>query len=61
MFTKQIDRVAIVGSSHGNELLGIYLVKKYQLYPKLVKRTTHSKYSGFSQSLQSKAGYTYYF
>ncbi len=33
-----IKRVAIVGGVHGNELLGIYLVKKFQQYPHLVKR-----------------------
>ncbi len=33
-----IKRVAIIGGVHGNELLGIYLVKKFQQYPQLVKR-----------------------
>ncbi|MGF1542767.1 MAG: aspartoacylase [Pleurocapsa sp.] len=33
-----LKRVAIVGGVHGNELLGVYLVKKFQQYPHLVKR-----------------------
>ncbi|MBD2292494.1 aspartoacylase [Anabaena sphaerica FACHB-251] len=34
----QINRAAIVGGSHGNELIGVYLVKKFQKYPHLIKR-----------------------
>ncbi len=33
-----IQRVAIVGGTHGNELLGIYLVKKWQEFPELLCR-----------------------
>ncbi|MEA5616723.1 aspartoacylase [Cronbergia sp. UHCC 0137] len=33
-----INRVAIVGGSHGNELTGVYLVKKFQHYPNLINR-----------------------
>jgi aspartoacylase len=34
----QIKRVAIVGGSHGNELIGAYLVKKFQKYPHFINR-----------------------
>lgn len=34
----QINRVAIVGGSHGNELIGVYLVKKFQQNGNLINR-----------------------
>jgi succinylglutamate desuccinylase len=33
-----IHTVAIVGGTHGNELTGVYLVKKFQQYPNLIQR-----------------------
>lgn len=36
----QIERVAIVGGNHGNELTGVHLVKKFQQYPDLVNRSS---------------------
>jgi succinylglutamate desuccinylase len=33
-----IQKVAIVGGTHGNELLGVYLVKKWQEFPELLYR-----------------------
>jgi len=36
----QINRVAIVGGTHGNELTGIYLVKKFQQSPHNIARST---------------------
>jgi len=36
----QIHRVAIVGGNHGNELTGVYLVKKFQQYPHLIHRSS---------------------
>ncbi|MBD2562249.1 MULTISPECIES: aspartoacylase [Nostoc] len=36
----QIERVAIVGGNHGNELTGIHLVKKFQQYPNLINRVS---------------------
>ncbi len=38
MLSRKIHRVAIVRGTHGNELAGIYLVKKFQRYPDLVSR-----------------------
>jgi aspartoacylase len=36
----KIKRVAIIGSTHGNELTGIYLVKKFEREPSLIARST---------------------
>jgi aspartoacylase len=36
----QISRVAIVGGIHGNELTGAYLVKKFEQFPELIKRSS---------------------
>jgi succinylglutamate desuccinylase len=36
--SKLIRRVAIVGGTHGNELTGIYLVKKFERFPALLDR-----------------------
>jgi len=35
-----ISRVAITGGTHGNELTGVYLVKKWQRNPKLIERSS---------------------
>lgn len=35
-----IERVAIVGGTHGNEYSGIYLLKKWEMSPDLIKRST---------------------
>ena len=34
----QIKRVLIVGGTHGNELTGVYTVKKFERYPALIQR-----------------------
>jgi succinylglutamate desuccinylase len=39
MISDLIRRVAIVGGTHGNELTGVYLVKKFQQSPNLLKRS----------------------
>ncbi|MEH2196203.1 MAG: aspartoacylase [Nostoc sp.] len=36
----QIERVAIVGGNHGNELTGVHLVKRFQQYPSLINRSS---------------------
>jgi succinylglutamate desuccinylase len=38
--SKQIHRVAIVGGTHGNELTGVYLAKKFLAKPELVERSS---------------------
>lgn len=40
LFMNQIKRVAIVGGTHGNELTGVYLVKKFDRAPELIGRST---------------------
>lgn len=34
----KINRVLITGGTHGNELIGIYLIKKFKRHPKLIER-----------------------
>ena len=34
----KIKRTLIVGGTHGNELTGIYLVKKFEREPQLIQR-----------------------
>ncbi|MBF2006511.1 MAG: aspartoacylase [Chlorogloeopsis fritschii C42_A2020_084] len=36
----QINRVAIVGGTHGNELTGVYLIKKFERFPQLIQRSS---------------------
>lgn len=36
----KIKRVAIIGGTHGNELIGIYLVNKFDRQPDLIARST---------------------
>lgn len=38
MSANQIQRLAIIGGTHGNEFTGAYLVKKLKRFPDLVKR-----------------------
>lgn len=40
MTMNQIKRVAIVGGTHGNEFTGAYLVKKFEQFPYLTKRSS---------------------
>ena len=35
-----IKKLAITGGTHGNELTGVYLVKKWQKSPELVERSS---------------------
>jgi aspartoacylase len=34
----RINKVALVGATHGNEFTGAYLIKKYEQYPHLIQR-----------------------
>lgn len=40
MSDRKLERVAIVGGTHGCELTGAYLVKKFERCPKLIRRET---------------------
>ncbi|MCL2931568.1 MAG: aspartoacylase [Trichodesmium sp. MAG_R03] len=35
---KKINKLAIVGGTHGNEFTGIYLIKKFEKFPDLINR-----------------------
>ncbi|HEY9692404.1 MAG TPA: aspartoacylase [Oculatellaceae cyanobacterium] len=41
----RINRVAIVGGTHGNELIGIYLVKKFERSPQSIARSTFESFT----------------
>lgn len=41
----EIQRVLIVGGTHGNELNGIYLVKKFQRFPHLIARSSFDSFT----------------
>ena len=55
----QIKRLAIVGGSHGNELIGVYLVKKFQKYPNLITRNSFKTLSllGNPQAIKARTRY----
>jgi len=36
----KINRVLIVGGTHGNELIGVYIIQKFERYPELVHRSS---------------------
>jgi succinylglutamate desuccinylase len=38
MLEKEIRKVAIIGGTHGNELTGVYLIKKFEQLPRLIER-----------------------
>jgi N-acyl-aromatic-L-amino acid amidohydrolase len=40
MSLNQIRRVAIAGGTHGNELTGIYLIKRFENLPNLIQRSS---------------------
>lgn len=39
-FQSKVQRVLIVGATHGNEFIGAYLIKKFEQYPALIQRLT---------------------
>ncbi|CAA6814250.1 MAG: Probable aspartoacylase (EC [uncultured Sulfurovum sp.] len=47
-----IKNIAITGGTHGNELTGVYLVKKWQNNPELIKR---SNFTTITQLMNKKA------
>ncbi|WP_017301157.1 aspartoacylase [Nodosilinea nodulosa] len=54
-----VNRVAIVGGTHGNELIGVQLVKKFGQRPDLVQRSTFSTQVllGNPQAVAARARY----
>ncbi|HEY9662425.1 MAG TPA: aspartoacylase [Allocoleopsis sp.] len=43
----RIRRVAIIGGTHGNELTGIYVIKKLQQFPDLMQRSSFDSFTVF--------------
>lgn len=52
----QIGRVAIVGGTHGNEFTGVYLIKKWQKHPELLKKN-HFSNPDFARQPASISGW----
>ena len=45
---EKINRVAIVGGTHGNEFSGIYLLRKWQASPALIERASFATETVFA-------------
>ncbi|WP_427159745.1 aspartoacylase [Aliinostoc sp. HNIBRCY26] len=54
-----INRVLIVGGTHGNELTGVYLVKLFQQYPELIRRYTFESLTFLANPQAITAGRRY--
>jgi aspartoacylase len=57
--TPPIQRVAIVGGTHGNELTGAYLIKKFEQHPALVQRSSFATTTLFANPKAFAAGRRY--
>jgi len=55
----RISRVAIVGGTHGNELTGAYLVKKFEHFSDLVKRSNFETITLFGNPKAFEVGRRY--
>ena len=56
----RIKRVAIAGGTHGNELTGIYLVKKFQKLPHLIQRSSFESVTFFANPKAYEIGKRYF-
>lgn len=54
-----IERTAIVGGTHGNELTGVFLVSKFEQFPHLVRRSTFETLTFISNPQAVAAGRRY--
>ncbi|BAY61159.1 aspartoacylase [Calothrix brevissima NIES-22] len=54
-----INRVLIVGGTHGNELIGVYSVKLFQQHPELIHRATFESLTLLANPQAVKAGRRY--
>ena len=54
-----LNRVAIVGGTHGNELTGAYLIKHFEHSPNLIERPTFKTLTVFGNPLAFKRGTRY--
>ncbi|MGF1478629.1 MAG: aspartoacylase [Cyanophyceae cyanobacterium] len=59
MSDKSLNRVAIIGGTHGAELTGAYLVKKFERFPHLVKRSSFETVTLLANPRAFKAGTRY--
>ncbi|KAB8330980.1 aspartoacylase [Scytonema tolypothrichoides VB-61278] len=55
----QINRVALVGATHGNEFTGAYLIKKYEQYPHLIGRDSFETLTLFANPKAFEVGRRY--
>lgn len=60
MSGNRIKRVAIAGGTHGNELRGIYLVKKFQKLPHLIQRSSFESVTFFANPKAYEIGKRYF-
>ncbi|BAZ42444.1 aspartoacylase [Calothrix sp. NIES-4101] len=60
MSSNHIHRVAIVGGTHGNELTGIFLIKKFEDSPSLIQRPTFETVTLFANPKAYAIGKRYY-
>lgn len=44
----KLDKVMIVGGTHGNEFTGVYLIKKYAKFPHLIARSNFETFTLFA-------------
>lgn len=55
----KIKRVVIVGGTHGNELIGVYLHQKFERYPDLIRRSSFETVSCVGNPQAIAAGVRY--
>ncbi|PAX52607.1 aspartoacylase [Brunnivagina elsteri] len=60
MSSNKINRVAIFGGTHGNELTGIYLIKKFESLPHLIQRPSFETVTFFANPKAYAIGKRYY-
>jgi succinylglutamate desuccinylase len=60
MSSNKINRVAIFGGTHGNELTGIYLIKKFESLPYLIQRPSFETVMFFANPKAYAIGKRYY-
>ncbi|HEY9666667.1 MAG TPA: aspartoacylase [Coleofasciculaceae cyanobacterium] len=55
----RINRVAIIGGTHGNEFTGAYLLKKFEQFPELIQRSSFETFPLFANPKAFEAGKRY--
>ncbi len=60
MNSSEINRVAIAGGTHGNELIGVYLIKKFESLTHLVQRPSFETVTIFANPKAYAIGKRYY-